>query len=99
MTWTTLEWAAKNKESIIHNLNKASRNHERRKERETPIGLLEEAYKKLTHDNMNLSAINNCDLPEARRIVSDIIKRAHLLDSDIYHHEKNYKNLAKKKKS
>ena len=48
---------------------------------------------------MNLSAINNCDLPEARRIVSDIIKRAHLLDSDIYHHEKNYKNLAKKKKS
>ena len=37
---------AKNKETIIRNLKKASRSHEALKERETPIGLLEDALQK-----------------------------------------------------
>ncbi len=91
------KWAAKNKESIINNLKKASRSHESLKARETPIELLEGAYKKLTHDNMDLSAINNADLPKAHRIVADIGKRAQSLESEIYGYSKNYRKLTKKK--
>ncbi len=90
------KWAARSQESIIHNLRVASQSFETQKERETPIELLREAFKKLSHQNMDLSLINNTDLPTAREIASDIWKRAQELDSDIFNYEKNLKKLAKK---
>lgn len=89
------KWAAKYKRDIIYNLKKAADSHDARKEKETPLELLETAYKKLTHDDMDPSAIAVADFGRARKLAAQIKARANDLESAIYHHEKNYKNLTK----
>lgn len=89
------KWAAKNKEAIIYNSKKAYQSFQDKKEKDTPIDLLRDAHKKLIHDNMDLSTIKNDDLNIAREIVSDIIKRAEELDSEIYRYRKNWKKLTR----
>ena len=90
------KWAAKFREPIIHNVKKASQRHQNLRERETPMELLEEARRKLTHENMDLSAIDYRDLNRARQIVAEIINTAQELDSQIYQYRKDYKRLARK---
>lgn len=91
------KWAAGNKRPIIYNVKKASRNHETLKEKETPLDLLEAALKKLTHDDMDLSAIGIGDFEKARKLAAKIQTRANELESQIYRHEKQLKKLAQKK--
>ena len=91
-------WVADFKRPIIHHVKKASLCHETLKDKETPLGLMEAAYKKLTHDDMDLKAIAVSDLPKARKLAVKIKDRADDLESEIYHQEKDYKNLVRKKR-
>ena len=90
------KWTAKNKGPITWHLKKASTTHEMQKEKETPIGLLDAAYKKLTHDDMDLTAIGVSDFPTARKLIEDIKERADELERQLYRHEKELKKLFKK---
>jgi hypothetical protein len=90
------KWAANNQQSIIYHVKKARNFHETKKEKETPIELLETAYKKLTHDDMDLSSIAIADWPKARKLAADIGTRANLIEKEIYRYEKNYKDLGTK---
>ncbi len=91
------KWEAKYRRPIIYNLKKASQSHQHLKEKETPIELLEEAHRKLTHDNMDLSAIDNRDLRRAREIIGRIIRAGKTLESDIFQYTKNMKRLSNKR--
>ena len=89
-------WAAQNRGPIIHRVKKASIRHEAKKERETPLELMEAAYKKLNHDDMELKAIGLSDLEKARKLAASIKDRADELESEIYHLEKDSKKILKK---
>ncbi len=91
------KWAAKYRQPIIYHTKKACRSHETQKEKETPIGLLEAAYKKLTHDDMDLTAIAVRDFEKARKLAAKIEKKADELEGQIYCQEKDYKKLTHKK--
>lgn len=91
------KWATNNIETITYHVKMASRSHEAQKERETPLELLESAYKKLTHKNMDLESIAINDLDKARKLAVKIGECAHDLESQIYYYKKNFKNLVKKK--
>ena len=91
------KWAAKNKQHIIYNLKKAIKSHENLKEKETPLELLEAAYKKLTHEDMDLSTISLGDHPTARSLASKIQKKANELENEIYQYEKQIKKFKNKK--
>ena len=62
------KWASKYKQPITYHLKKAAKTHETQKEKETPLELLEAAYKKLTHDDMDLRAIAITDFKKAREL-------------------------------
>ena len=89
-------WAARNKRPIIYNIKKASRSHETLNEKETPVDLLEAALKKLTHQDMDLATIRTDDFAKARELAVEIQKKAQELETQIYHHEKQFKKLHKK---
>jgi len=89
------KWAAMNRESIIYHTKRAALSHEIKVETETPISLLEAAYKKLTHDNMDLETIKIGDLKTARGWVVQIMNRAKKLEKQIYHREKELKKIEK----
>jgi hypothetical protein len=86
------KWAAKNQQAIIHNVKKASECHEIQKGRETPLELMEAAYRKLTHDDMDIGSLSAKDLGEALKIVEKIRARAYELASKIYRTQKDLKN-------
>ncbi|MEW6386233.1 MAG: hypothetical protein AB1491_01770 [Thermodesulfobacteriota bacterium] len=90
------KWAADNKRSIIYNIKKARNVYETKKEKETPLDLLGAAYKKLTHENMDVNAIDVADYGKARKLAEDIKNRADILKSEIFLLEKNSKKLAQK---
>ncbi len=90
------KWAARNQEAIIYHVKKASRSHETRKDKETPLELLEAAYKKLTHENMDLTRINRSDYKRARSLVVQIRSRAGEIEGEIYRMQKEFKKLSRK---
>ena len=90
------KWAAKNKRSIIHHVRKAARLHETTKDKETPLELMEAAYKKLTHDDMDLTALALADLGKARDLVVKIKSRADELEKEVYRHQKTRKSIAER---
>lgn len=90
-------WAAKFKQPIIYHLKKAASRHESQKDKETPLELLEAAYKKLTHSDLDLSATSIADLHKARDLTTKIAERAAELESEIYHYEKECKKFLGKK--
>jgi len=92
------KWAAKFSRPIIHHLKKAASKHETLKEKETPLGLLEAAYKKLTHSDMDLGAIGLGDFKKAREFATAIRDRAEELEGEIYRYEKELKKLTDKKR-
>lgn len=90
------KWAADNQQKIIYHIKKARTLHETKEEKETPIGLLESAYKKLTHQDMDLAKIKVADHGKARKLVSAIKERADYFESEIYRFEKEQKKLQNK---
>lgn len=88
------KWAAKNKQAITFHLKRASKNYAAKKEKETPIGLLDAALKKLRHTDMDLSAIKLIDYKKARELTKAIQDEAKDLEKQIYHQQKKLKKLA-----
>lgn len=91
------KWAAANLQPIIYHIKKARNLHETKKEKETPIELLEAAYKKLMHEDMDLTGIAVADYGKARKLAADIQTRANEIEGEIYRYEKEYKKLGQKK--
>lgn len=89
------KWSAHHKQAIVYHLKKAVWSHEARAEKETPLTLLDAAYKKLIHKDMDLSAVAYGDLPQARKLAGRIKKRADELETEIYHLQKKLKKLTK----
>ena len=91
------KWNARSKTSIIHHLKKALDHQERNQDKETPITLLKAALQKLNHESMSVASMAMSDLPEARELASNIQKRAHEIEAEIYHSKKQHDSLAHKK--
>jgi len=87
------KWAAKNKQAITFHLKRASKHYAAKKEKETPIGLLDAALKKLRHTDMDLSAIKVSDYKKARELIKAIQNEAHDLEKQIYQQQKKLKKL------
>lgn len=91
------KWSATYRQPITYRIKKARKSHEIKKEKETPIDLLDAAYRKLTHEDMDIGAIDESDFGRARKLAADIKTRANDIESEIYHLEKNHKKLLRKK--
>lgn len=90
------KWAAKFKEPITFHLKRASQNYQSQKEKETPIGLLDAALKKLKHKDMDIAAISVFDYDKAQQLTRDIQSEAQSIESAVYHQKKNLKKLTTK---
>lgn len=90
------KWVAKNKQSITYNLKKAAREYDDKREKETPLQLLEVAYQKLTHDNMKMKSILIADQDKARKLAVKIQNRADDIEKELYQFQKEQKKLRKK---
>lgn len=89
------KWEAKNKEPITFHLKRAQQHWNSQREKETAIGLLEAALKKLRHENMDLSQISAEDYKKARELTKDIQDEANALEKKIYDMQKKLKRLVK----
>ncbi|MCK9573666.1 MAG: hypothetical protein M0R20_04655 [Candidatus Omnitrophica bacterium] len=92
-------WRKNNARMVVGQVMKAKKLYENRKEKETPLTLLEGALKKLNHDQMDIKAIGLGELNVAMGLTKKIQEIAHGLESEIYHWEKEAKELWRKKKS
>jgi len=90
------KWVAKNKQSITYNLKKSAQEYDNKQEKETPLQLLEVAYQKLTHDNMDMKAILINDQDRARKLAVKIKNRAEDIEKELYQFQKEQKKLRKK---
>src|SRR5947209_7743130 len=77
------KWAERTKQTLTHRAKKAFEHVENVDEKETPLTLLEAAYKKLTHDGLNLSTVNISDLGKARDLAVNIQARSHEIEKEI----------------
>ena len=91
------KWKIKNQENIIFHTKKAQDAYYSKKEKETPVGLLDAALKKLKHQDMKLEDIKPEDYDKARKLVSDIQKEAGEIENKIYDMKKNKSKGSKKK--
>ena len=91
------KWATKYKRQINYRVNKAAKLHLVKKVKETPLELLEAAYRKLTHDDMDLSKIELSDHDKARQLVVDIKNCAIDMEKELYQFKKMQKKLRNKK--
>ena len=91
------KWAASSMQPITYNVKKASRSHETKKEKETPVELLEAALKKLNHEDMIVKSIADGDFERALKLAGKIKVRANELESEIYRCVKERKKLPHKK--
>lgn len=91
------KWAARNQQMLIMLTKKALDHVENTREKETPVMLLEAAYRKLTHDDFDIANIPIGQYDEANRIARQIQKRAHEIEQTLYENEKKHRQFAKKK--
>ena len=91
-----LIWARKNATKIIRHVKEAKYSFDHQKERETPIGLMKAALKKLNHENLKPEEISAADYSEAMKIAKEIQERANELEHEFYSYQKQLKNLAEK---
>lgn len=92
-------WRKNNAKIVVGQVMKAKKLYENRKEKETPLTLLEGALKKLNHEQMDIKSISLGELKTAMSLSKEIQAKAHELESEIYHWEKEAKDLFRKKKS
>jgi hypothetical protein len=89
-------WGKLNNEAIIRQLKKASHLFNYRKEKETPIELLQAALDKLTHENMDTRAIDIFQIPKAMHLSQTIQTEARKIEKELYRHQKNKNDLESK---
>lgn len=87
------KWGNKNGSLIIGRVKEAIRRIEHEKETETPLTLLQDALKKLNHDNLEPETLDNFKLKEAFEITKEIQDRAHALEKEFWKLYQNFKKL------
>lgn len=90
-------WAKENCTLIIGRVKEAIRRVEHEKETETPITLLQDALKKLNHDNMEPDTIDPFKVEEAIKLCREIQGTASELENTFDHLRQQFKKLVKKK--
>jgi hypothetical protein len=93
------KWGNKHATVIMGKVHSALRTIDYAKDRETPLTLLEDALKKLNHENMDATAILIEKIPEAMKLAREISKRANDIEHELYHLEKENKQKLKNKSS
>lgn len=91
-------WAKQNSSTMVNLVKKARDNYEYKKEKDTPIELLETALKKLYHENMRTSSVDISNYDKAMKLTRDIQARASEIEDEIYAHKKKLEKLAKRYK-
>jgi hypothetical protein len=91
------KWIQQNQKTIIYRAKKAQEFSDNAGKKETPLTLLEAAYKKLVHENLDVSSCRIEDLSKARELVANIQSRAGEIESAIYKYQKDWKKLPRKK--
>ena len=91
------KWASENREKINYHVRKAANIHQQKKVKVTPLELLEAAYKKLTHEDMDLTKIDISHHDKARSIVVNIRDHAIYLEKELYQFKRTQKKLKKKR--
>ena len=97
ITQNDRKWVDQAQTGILHHLKKAMEYQASHQEKETPIGLLDAALRKLNHDEMDVRKIRTDDFHKARQIASDIQKRAKDIEKEIYEYQKDRDSLATKR--
>ena len=85
------KWSTKNKESIIRHTLKAVRLHAQGKEHESPLSLLQDAFKKLDHRNMIIDKILQDQIRSARALMRRLHDKVSTLEKALFDHEKALK--------
>lgn len=89
-------WSRKYKTKVTKHVMAAKYSYEHRRERETPLNLMEDALKKLNHENLKPSEVAVSDHAKAMRIARAIQERANELETEFYSRQKKWKEFAKK---
>ncbi len=84
-------WGEKCQEVLAANVNAAYTHLERHEERETPLSLVEGAYKKLTNPNLNIDKLSVKELKHFIKITEMVRDRADELRSDAWNQIKSKK--------
>jgi len=93
-------WRKKNAKFVVEQVMKAKNLWENKKEKEDPLTLLKGALKKLNHEKMEVkSIILGEPLSQASQLCKEIKAKAQEIESEIYHWEKEAKELFNKKKN
>jgi len=92
------KWRKKNATEIINRVEKAIKHTGQTEEMETPITLLEQAYKKLDHKKMDPSSISIGDLNKAMKLAESVEVKAKELKNIFYKYQKDKDNLQQKYK-
>ena len=89
-------WGQEKASIIINQVKKALNLQAQKKERETPVALLDAALKKLNHDDMDTSSLSISDIEKAMKIARQIQERAAEVENELYRHQKSLTKLADK---
>lgn len=92
------KWGADNREQILGNLIQAYRHVYNQQERDKPIELLEDALKKLQHNNLKIENMGTEYYEKALELTNTIMQEAGLIHSEVDHARYNLKKLNKNKK-
>ena len=89
-------WGNKNESTIYGKVKIAVQIVEHEKEIETPLTLLNDALKKLNHENMIPNNLDPFKIADAIKINKEILERAAVLENEFDHLRYKFKKLTKK---
>jgi hypothetical protein len=92
------KWGADNREQILGNLIQAYRHVHNQQERDKPLELLEDALKKLQHDNLKIDNMGTDYYEKALELTKKIIEKAENIHKEVDGARYKFKNLGKIKK-
>lgn len=90
------KWRKKNATEIINRVERAIKYTNQVEEMETPITLLEQAYKKLDHKKMDPSSVSIGDLKKAMQLAESVETKAKDLKNIFYRYQKDKEALETK---
>jgi hypothetical protein len=82
-------WAAKHQTDLFRQIKRAKQSFEEAKTKETPLELLEQALKKLRHNDMVIDAIQRKDISKAKTFIHEIRMTLDTLDAELFVYQKN----------
>lgn len=85
------KWTARNEKIIRGHTRRAARSYLQDREQETPLTLLEAAYKKLDHKDMVITNIVRDQIRSARRLMKSVYDKVDALEKALFDHEKTLK--------